>query len=166
MEYTINFIYPINDETILAIINFIENHKDISKLNIHINSAGGSTSSGISIYNYLKMQSFPIATHNIGDVSSAAILLYLAGSTRTSEKISKFMIHPLLMQIEGNLPYFKIKEFLNQMDADIKNYSAIVNQETNKLNGKYNVKQYLKSNSIVFDEMSAYKCGIVTQMSD
>lgn len=164
MNLQFDFIGPINDDNILDLRNCIANApQPISNLTINISSLGGSVMSGITIYNYLKRQNFHISTHNIGEVSSAAILLYLAGCTRTSESISKFMIHPLSIGVNGDLPYHKVQELLRGIDADIKNYKAIVDRETNSMNGRYNVEQFLKSDSLMLDWKLAFECGIINQ---
>lgn len=162
---TLYFNQPINDQTIMSLINFIENSKsDMKNLTININSAGGSLSAAITAYNYLKNLHVPVFMHNIGEVSSSALLLYLAGLTRTSEYIAKFMIHPISIMINQDLNYYRANEILDCIKSDIKNYSIIVNQETDKLKGKYDVEHFLKAESFYLDKQSAYECGIVTSL--
>ena len=171
MNIYFDFIGEINDENMLFLRNYIisqkqisqEQNETISNLFINISSLGGSVSSGITMYNYLKQQNFNIITHNLGEVSSAALLLYLAGTTRTASSVSKFMIHPIKIGISGELPYFQVKEILKNIDADINNYAQIVNNETNSLNGKYSVDHYLRADSITLDLEMAKQCGIVTE---
>lgn len=163
MDLYFDFIGMINDENMISLRNFIASRESqINSLTININSVGGSISSGIALYNYLKQQPFQITTHNIGEVSSAAILLYLAGTTRTAAPISKFIIHPIKMNINGDFSYTQIKEILNNVDADIKNYSKIVNNETNSLNELYDVNDYLLTDNLIFDMEAARNCHIIT----
>lgn len=162
MEYRFDFIGEINDENIFSLMDFTRSVQDISKLTINISSGGGSVFSAITIYNYLKNLPYEITTHNLGEVSSAAILLYLAGTIRTSEDIAKFMIHPLAIGINGNLPYNKVSELLKSIDIDIKNYGIIVNGVTNNLQEKYDVEYHLKNDSLVLNKTQAFECGLVT----
>ncbi len=164
MDLRFDFIGPINDDNILTLRNYIFQNSEITSLTINISSLGGSVYSGITIYNLLKQMPFPITTHNLGEVASSAILLYLAGTTRTAETISKFMIHPLSIGVNGDLPYYKVQELLNNIDADITNYLNIVNKETNNFNGLYDIEHYLKNDSLALDLPSAYSCGLVTNM--
>lgn len=165
MDIRFDFIGPINDKNMLALRNFIESQNEpISKLIINISSLGGSVSSGITMYNYLKQQSFPVITHNLGEVSSCAILLYLAGSIRTSAPISKFMFHPIKIGFSGDLPYYQLEELLNNIDADIRNYAKIVNIETNFLNSLYDIDKYLRTDSLTLNPETANKCGVVTKL--
>ncbi|MGN0506667.1 MAG: ATP-dependent Clp protease proteolytic subunit [Lachnospiraceae bacterium] len=164
MNLRFDFIGPINDENILTLRNFIYQHDQITSLTINISSLGGTVYSGITIYNLLKQMTFPITTHNLGEVASSAILLYLAGTTRTAESISKFMIHPISIGVNGDLPYYKVQELLNGIDADINNFLSIMNKETNGFNGLYDIEHYLKNDSLALDLLNAYKCGLVTNM--
>ena len=164
MEYRFDFIGEINDENIFTLMNFTRTTPDITKLTINLSSCGGSVFSAITIYNYLKNLPYEIITHNLGDVSSAAILLYLAGTTRTSEDIAKFMIHPLAIGMHGDLPYNKVNELLKSIDIDIKNYGTIVNNTTNNLQKKYDIEYYLKNESLVLNKTQAFECNIVTSL--
>lgn len=165
MDLCWNYIGPINDSSISQLVSDLNSKKrDITSLTLQISSSGGSLNAGITAYNLLKAMPFPITTHNIGDTSSAAILLYLAGSKRIAENASKFMIHPVMMTINEELSLFKAAEMLHTLEADIKNYGAIVNQETDQLKGKYDVTHYLKTESLILDKQSALECGIVTTL--
>ena len=145
MTLNFDFIGPINNDNVLCLRDYIARQtKPIEPLTINISSLGGATASGITIYNYLKRQPFHITTHNLGEVSSSAILLYLAGASRSTEAISKFMIHPVQINGGNDLPYHKVEELLKIVDTDIKNYAEIVNKETNSLNGKFDIDSCLR----------------------
>lgn len=160
-----DIIGSINDDIYAALKNYIYSQPEpISKLTVNIISVGGSVTPAIGIYNFLKSLPFHIHTHNLGEVSSAAILPYLSGKTRTAEPISKFMIHPIKIGIKNEMPYNAIQEILHNLELDIKNFQKIINIETNSLNGNHNIEKLLKSDSLILDSQSAYKCGIVTCM--
>ncbi len=161
----IHYTYPVNEQNIKELIDRINYFQGKAEsLTINISSLGGSAISGITIYNYLKTLPFPVITRNIGTVESSAMLLYLAGSHRTSADTAKFMIHPIMFSVNESLSYDKTKQILSCLTLDIKNFETIINQETTNLNGKYNVKEYLESETLYFDKTSAYQCGIVTEL--
>ncbi len=136
-------------------------------LQLCINSTGGSTYAAIGMYNYLKSLPCKIATHNLGEVTSGAILIYLAGSIRTAETHAKFMIHPIAMLLNGDFSLVKLQEITDGLIADITAYADIVNRETNSLNSLYDVKSILHGQgSIVLNPSLAYKCGIVTNLQE
>lgn len=164
MNYTYNFIGSINNESISNFLTFVKNSKDISSLTVNINSLGGEVSCAIAIYNYLKSKEISIQTHNIGDVSSAAIILYLSGTKRTAEEACKFLIHPIALNVNSTINYNGASELLNTIVTDIVNYSAIVKKETSNMNNKYNIECLLKDESIFLYKQDAYECGIVTDM--
>lgn len=167
MYMTYNFIDSINDDSINRLINCIlSKANSIDQLHLNISSLGGSVMSAVTAYNFLKSCPFKISTHNLGEVTSAAVIMYLSGSIRTAEKISKFIMHPIKACMNGDLSYYQLQELVQLIDADIKNYASIVNQETNSLNGRYDINECLKGNSITLHPDSAYRCGIVTQMSE
>ena len=164
---TYTFIGDINTNTVKELMGYITTYnKPIHHLQLNISSLGGSVAHAITLYNFLKSLPCEISTHNLGEVTSAAVLIYLAGSTRTAEKISKFIMHPIKLSPNGTCSYFQLQEMLLTVDADIKNYGAIVNNETNLLNGLYDIDQCLRSHSIVLDVEAAKECGIITQTSD
>lgn len=165
MNLQFDFIGEINDINMIALRNFIESQNEpVEKLLINISSLGGLVSSGVTMYNYLKQKNFQTITHNLGEVSSAAILLYLAGEIRTSSPISKFMFHPIKVDVSGNLTYYQVEEHLKNIDIDIKNYNSIVNISTGSLKKIYNIDTYLRSETLTLNREEAYRCGIVTKI--
>lgn len=167
MDVSYNFIGSINDQSVDRFIYEIENIKQpIDTLAINISSLGGGVTPAIAMYNYLKSKSFKVYTHNLSEVSSAAILIYLAGERRTAEDVSKFMIHPITICINESSTYYAVQEILNGVKADIKNYADIVNTETNNLMSQQSegVEHFLKCESLHFDKINAHQCGIVTEL--
>lgn len=163
MELHLSFIGPIDVYSLDCLKEKIEPNKHtITRLHIDINSLGGSVAGALSIYNYLKALPFEVVTHNLAEVTSAAILIYLAGETRTSEKISKFVIHPIKCGSNGDLSYFQIQELLQILEADIENYAAVVNKETECLNNLFDINECLKSHSIILNYQDAINCNVIT----
>jgi ATP-dependent protease ClpP protease subunit len=65
-------------------------NKDITLL---IASPGGDTTAAFAAYNVLRNVPAEITTFNIGNVDSAAMLLYCAGKKRYSMPATRFLIH-------------------------------------------------------------------------
>lgn len=163
MIETFNYIGNINEENFMLLNKFISTlNKDVSTIKINISSFGGSTTTAIAIYNYLKRLPYKIITNNTGEVSSAALILYLAGQERYAEDNTRFLIHPILYNEPGKCSYFRAEEIIKILKADICNYSAIVNKETNNLNEKINIEYILQRESVVLNHTHARECGIVT----
>ena len=165
MHFSIDFTGPTDEHNFSNLKSFIENQNQKSKIKrilLNIYSLGGSVSGAVAIYNYLKALPFEIQTHNCGEVTSGAILIYLAGVKRTSENYSKFTIHPVALSLNGSYSHFQLKEFTDTLNADIKLYASIVNKETNNLCGDYDVEDLLKGKSVTLFPDEARHCGIIT----
>lgn len=163
MIYSITHVGPINDEFVQNIQQIIFSFKEIPEsLCLNISSSGGSVISGITAYNFLKQLPYKLTCHNLGEVSSAAILPYLAGEKRTAEPVSKFMIHPVECSFNGSMPFFKVEETLSLISRDIENYAAIVNREVPGFSQHHNTVDLLKHKSLVLSPNDAYTVGIVT----
>lgn len=166
MSYIFNFIGEINSQNINTLINYINSIKNLTPndtLIININSTGGNVSDGIAIYNTIKKLPCNVITHNLGDVSSAAILLYIAGKTRTAADISKFMIHPIVLNLNRICNYYQIKELINILEADINNYFSIITTEIPTITQKYDILNFLRYDALTLTKSEAIACDIVTQ---
>lgn len=165
MDLRFDFIAPINTDSVLQLKNHIECQEGpIEHLQLNINSLGGELTPAVMAYNFLKNRPFPITTHNLGEVTSAAVLIYLAGKNRTSEKYSKFIMHPIQCTLNGSLSYNQLQERLRSIVTDIENYAEIVNQETGFLHNKYDIKECLMGSNITLNTRSALECGMITHM--
>lgn len=165
MRLEIDFTGSVDNYSLEKLKSYIHERNEaakISDLRLNIQSLGGSVSGAVAIYNYLKALPFPVQTHNLGEVTSAAILVYLGGTARTAEYHSKFTIHPIQFSLNGNYSYYQIREIADTLDADIRLYASVVNEETNALNGIYNIEELLKGKSVTLSPEAAHKCGIIT----
>lgn len=165
MHYAITHVGPIDDDFVNNIQRIIYSYEEVPEsLCLNISSGGGSVISGITAYNFLKQLPYPLKCHNLGEVSSAAILPYLAGVERTAEAVSKFMLHPVEIALNTSMPFFKVEETLSIIAQDIENYAAIVNREIPDFSHHYNVIELLKHQSLVLSPLDAHSVGIVTSI--
>lgn len=163
--FTYSFFDSINEANSQRLICYVLDHmQQIDQLQINISSLGGSVSCGITLYNFLKSLPFPVSTHNLGEVTSAAMILYLSGSTRTSENIVKFTVHPCSLSMNGTFSYYKIEELLNGLNADIRSFHDIIDKETGSMRKLHDIDSCLRYSSLVLSKQEAFDCGIVTKM--
>ena len=165
MLYTFSFAGEINARSLVDFINFVNSIENIAPddaLTININSPGGSVSDSVAIYNIIKKLPCNVITHNLGEVSSAAILLYMSGKTRTAEDISKFVFHPPIRSLNGNHNYYQLKEVLENLTTDINNYCSIVTATIPTITEKYDILKSLTCEALVLTKNDAVACGIVT----
>ena len=165
MLHTFNVIGEINAEKVIALkntINSIENLTQNDTLVINIHSAGGNVSDAILMFNIIKNLSCNVVTHNLGEVLSAAVLLYMAGKTRTAADISKFLIHPLKANPNGAYNYYQLREVFDNLAADINNYYSIVTTAVPAITEKYDILKSLTCEALILTKNDAVACGIVT----
>lgn len=76
--------------------------KTHSRINVHINSAGGSVFDGLAIFNALQNSSAEVHTWNDGLAASMAAVILMAGSTVHSAKNALMMVHSPSTGVWGN----------------------------------------------------------------
>lgn len=80
-------------------LNTVDKDKPIHVL---IDTNGGCVKTALSIYDILNMSEAPIYTYALSEVSSAGVLVFLAGAKRIAFKHSQFMTHPSTMSMHGS----------------------------------------------------------------
>lgn len=75
------------------IADFLKDLEEISEIEMHINSGGGSVFGGIAIYNMLKRSKAKITTYIDGIAASIASVIACAGDRIIIPKNGTFMIH-------------------------------------------------------------------------
>ncbi|MFY0137740.1 head maturation protease, ClpP-related [Bacillus cereus] len=75
---------------------------DVSIINLHVNSPGGSVFEGIAIYNMLKRHSAKVNVYVDALAASIASVIAMAGDTIYMPKNSMMMIHNPWTWVEGN----------------------------------------------------------------
>ena len=64
------------------------------EITLFICSSGGAGNPAIAFYEWVKLKNIPLVTVAIGEVSSAAIIIFLSGQKRKATQHSWFMVHP------------------------------------------------------------------------
>ena len=166
-EMNIKAFGPINTDLVNAISAAMDNlTPDFGMFHILLSSPGGETSAGVTGYNLIKNSPVPVHVHNMGEVSSAAMLLYLAGKIRTAAPISKFTFHPMALNINGTLPPQAVEENINLISSDITLYSSIIRKEAPKFCEKYDIEHILKHETVtLIDHKVCLDLGIITAES-
>lgn len=104
----INFILPIQQETMNALVNAVnaQAHNGVKKITIVISSRGGDTASAFAAYNVLTNVPVEITTFNTGVIDSAAMILFCSGKYRYSfPDPARFLIHGNSLDIIGNASF-------------------------------------------------------------
>ncbi len=91
----ISFVGGIDSGSMAGLLRMVNEQirQNNSHIIILIASPGGDTSAAFAAYNVLRNVPAEITTFNIGNVDSAAMLLYCAGKKRYSMPATRFLIH-------------------------------------------------------------------------
>ncbi len=164
--HSITHIGDINDSFVVSIMNIIGELNPLPDvIRINISSGGGSIRSGITAYNYLKQLPCLVHMHNMGEVSSAAILPFLAGRFRTADEISKFVFHPATFALNESISYPRLKELLSIFDGDLHAYARIVKQEIPVFCADHDIESLLTHDTFTVTPAYARDCGLLTPLT-
>ncbi len=139
-ECYIRFMAPVIPQTSDQLLRIIDQKiaQKFEKLHLMISSPGGSVFHGLSIYNYLKGAPIKIDTYNFGSVDSIGVVIYCAGEKRFSVPHSRFLLHGVRFNFNGNvsLDEKQIEEHLNGLKIDQLNIARVIADNTGKSTDK------------------------------
>nr|WP_272537527.1 MULTISPECIES: ATP-dependent Clp protease proteolytic subunit [unclassified Providencia] len=159
MLHTIHFICPVTTNS----VSQLQNHclaalsQGATEINIHISSRGGETDCGFAAYSFLKSLPIKVRTHNISNVESIANIIFLAGSERTANPESRFLIHPLAWSFSGQVDHYRLRELVKCLDNDLNRFVNIFLDEVSHDIDWFSTIE----KSTVFTTEDAMNCGIV-----
>ena len=134
-EREIDWIGEVNEENMQKVIEQIrrlQREKSSEPIWLYITSEGGKGSIGRAFYEWVQVNNPRLETIGVGKVSSAAILILLAGRTRKATPNTIFEIHEIgkgsKKEIEFTLP--QMKEVIAEMELSANYYCKIVSKKT------------------------------------
>tara|TARA_B100001250_G_C19813988_1_gene797257 strand:+ start:1015 stop:1614 length:600 start_codon:yes stop_codon:yes gene_type:complete len=71
-------------------------------INVLIDTDGGNLKTALAIYDVLLSSKAPIHTYGLSEVSSAGVLIYIAGKKRFAFKHTQFMTHESSLSVGGS----------------------------------------------------------------
>ncbi len=136
MDGVIRFLAPVNNQSADLLFKAIDQKisQGCTKLHLLISSPGGSVFHGLSLYNYLKGIPIDIYTYNFGSVDSIGVVIYCAGKKRFSVPHSRFLIHGVKLNINGNqsIDEKQLEEYLKGLQIDQRNIAKVIADTTNR----------------------------------
>lgn len=136
---------------------------------LYICSGGGATAYALGFYEWVRANNICLTTVAVGDVSSAAVTLFLSGQRRIVTKNSSFLIHPggsvksdlrdFLMRVISRRRYHEDKEWTKYYRFVI---SAMIAEKT-KITKKDAFKALTKW-FLFFDAPQAVKVGLANEI--
>jgi ATP-dependent Clp protease, protease subunit len=135
-ESFIRFFAPVMPNTADLLFKAIDQkfREKFEKINILISSPGGSVFHGLTLYNYLRGLPIEINTYNFGSVDSIGVVIFCAGKKRYSVPHSRFLIHGVKFNINGqvSMDEKQIEEHLKGLKIDQQNISRVIADTTGK----------------------------------
>jgi ATP-dependent Clp protease protease subunit len=133
------------------------------KFVILISSGGGDVLSGFTAYNYLKGIPAEVTTFNVGNVDSAATVIYCAGKNRYSVPDARFLFHGVSLTLSGNLTLdsSSLEAQLGQLKNQNQMIERVVASTINKPDKE--TEQLVSTQTILTPEQ-AKKMGLVHEI--
>lgn len=133
------------DETDVTAVDFkneLDQLRDVSEIDVHINSAGGNVFEGHAIYNMLKMHKAKVNIYVDALAASIASVIAMSGDTIFMHKNSLMMIHNSWVMTIGNSK--DLRETADLLDkTDQSSNNAYLDKATNLSEGE--LKQLLEA---------------------
>lgn len=130
MEYRLAFSGGVNIQTasnLRSRICQVLERPDFGSLVVMFASEGGSTDQSLALFNFLLQLPVPVRMHAVGHVGSAAIPVFLAGSTRTASPLSRFFFHEYDWGFDARKTLRQIDEAKKRLRSDIELSRQIIN---------------------------------------
>jgi len=131
----IKFFAPVIDQTANLLMQTVDNavNGGIEEIILLISTPGGNVFQGLSIYNYLKGVPITVKTHNFGSVDSIGVVIYCAGSERSSSPQARFLLHGVSANFRNeSLEEPQLEERLKSLKIDVENIAKVVAANTGK----------------------------------
>lgn len=124
---------------------------DLSEINVHINSYGGETFQGLTIYNLLKQHAAKINVYIDGIAASSASIIAMAGDKIYMPKTSLIMIHNCWTWATGNAKELrKTAEDMDKIAIAYKEaYMSKINISEEKLETLLDEETYLTADECI-----------------
>lgn len=170
MIHTVHFMTDVSVQSVTNLMDVClkavsNTTQPATELRIYISSKGGDTVAGFTAYNFLKSLGVKITTHNLSNVESIANVIFMAGSERFANPLSRFLLHPLHWGFAApQADHLRLKEWAACLDDDLQRFVQIMNTETvpGKPNEQIDWKSLITSATIL-DPKRATELGIVNQ---
>jgi ATP-dependent protease ClpP protease subunit len=170
MKALINFYADVNEHSVNSLINFITQlvakqtrENSLEEIIIQISSSGGSSDHGLLAYNYLRQLSVPKTTIGMGNVDSAAVMIFCAGEKRLAMQSCRLTLHEALTSIQGTFNGTKLHEIANLNERITSDYCKVIAGVTKK-NLKTVEKDVKKGTVMSSEDGKIYK--VVTEIQD
>jgi ATP-dependent Clp protease protease subunit len=138
-----------------------------SEIWLHFASEGGQTFQGFAVYSFLRSLPVPLTVHNLGNVESISLVVYLAGETRRVCPQGRFLIHPLHWNFEaGRVDHARLREYVGKLDNDLRRYVEIFEERTAGASAPISVGEHLSGSERLIPATASISAGIAHEVTE
>jgi ATP-dependent protease ClpP protease subunit len=164
----VNFVSGINPKSIAALIEVTGKARNncSTKIIFNISSTGGDLHSAFAAYYHLRSLGIPLVSHNMGNVESSAVILYLAADTRLAAPHARFLVHSFHLTF-GNESVRRpvLRENASSLDFDTQRYGGIFNERTKGAESPVEIIKALNDN-VFLTACAAARLGICSEITE
>jgi len=135
-------------------------------LRLHFASVGGLTPDSFSLYGFLRSLPVPLVMHNIGNVDSVGVIVFLAGQCRYACNHSRFLIHPLSWSFSGTIDHARLRETVAGLNNDVNRYAQIFDERTKGAKKPLKIRRHLSRQEKIVTAAAAIDCGLVSRIEE
>ncbi len=147
-----------NAEDIASVIN----NKDLTQINIDINTRGGSVTDGIAIFNQLKNHPAHVTTNIIGEAASIGAVVFAAGDDRNMDIGATLHTHPIKFQLFGAFLENELRDLADEIPKMHKGVVDILHSISNLPRSE--VESMVNKETRLTDQ-DAFDMGFATKIS-
>jgi ATP-dependent Clp protease protease subunit len=167
--HVVHFAAGINQNTAQGLreVSFKALHNGATELHVHFACSGGTNFHGFELYHLMKSLPVPVTFHNVGNVESMGVVVFLAGSRRLACAESRFLLHPLHWGFEqGGVDISRLTEYAARLNDDVKRYASIFATVTNGANQPLDITSNLAHSHRILTASEALDCGLIHEISE
>jgi len=161
----INFRAQVHKKSIDALMRVFGDlmSKRVDHIVLIVSSSGGQVQPALDFYDFAKRLPIGITTHTVGQVASAAVVVYCVAEKRYAHSRSKFLFHG----IRGSVPNYSIKDVEQRIIPNLKDQSSKIAKIIAEATGKKveDVEEEMTGEKELNPE-EAKKYGLVTESID
>ena len=136
----------------------------VTEFIINMNSSGGDSDAGVSVYQYLKQLPISVITYNTGSVQSAAALIYCSGQKRYSLPHSFFMLHGSSTTYAAGMSLVEIEALLKLGNIHKQSFVEIF-RECSNISVTQLEKYFSSAELHYFTALEAKEMGLVQEIA-
>lgn len=171
MIHTVHFMTDVNVQSVTNLMDVCLKaisipKQQVTELRIYISSKGGDTVAGFTAYNFLKSLGVKVTTHNLSNVESIANVIFMAGSERFANPLSRFLLHPLHWGFAApQADHLRLREWAACLDDDLQRFVQVMNIETaNSTPAEHADWKELITSATILDPSRAAELGMIQQI--